>query len=112
MRCHSKATALISARIHFRDKPEDVSAHVQKIGAPYRVDVELIEPTFNSSSPTSQDSPSFQELETVIRAVHGSMRVVAVFMSGATDSRYYAYIAESLFNYEGILGVRMPVGAS
>lgn len=98
-----QATALISARLHFRDKPEDVLAHLQKITAHFNVNVELMEPTFNASSPTSQDTPAFQELETVIRAVHGPMRVVPVFMPGATDSRYFTDIAESIFNYEGVL---------
>jgi carboxypeptidase PM20D1 len=95
-----QATALISARLHFRDAPEAVLDHVRKITEPFGVNVELMDPTFPASSPTSSDSPAFLELENVLREVHGPLRVVPVFMSGATDSRYYADIAESLFNYE------------
>ncbi|PKD43735.1 M20/M25/M40 family metallo-hydrolase [Rhodohalobacter barkolensis] len=98
-----QATALISARLHFRDAPEDVLDHIRKITEPYEVNVELIDPTFPASSPTSSDSPAFLELENVLREVHGPLRVVPVFMSGATDSRFYADIAGSLFNHEGIL---------
>ena len=97
------ASALINARLHFRDTPEDVLSHVRKTTAPFDVEVELSGIHFSASAPTSSESAAFRELESVIREVHGPMRVVPVFMNGATDSRYYADISESLFNYEGIL---------
>jgi carboxypeptidase PM20D1 len=97
------ATALISARLHFRDAPEDVLGHVRETVAPYGVEVELVDPTFAASPPTSHDSPAFREVEAVLREVHGPLRVVPVFMSGATDSRHYAAIAEAMLNYDGTL---------
>lgn len=97
------ASALLNARLHFRDTPEDVLNHVQKITAPFDVQVELHGDHFSASSPTSSDSAAFNEFENVLLEIYGPLRVIPGFMTGATDSRYYADISESLFNHEGIL---------
>ncbi|MGK7391057.1 MAG: M20/M25/M40 family metallo-hydrolase [Candidatus Cyclobacteriaceae bacterium M2_1C_046] len=97
------ASALVNARLHFRDTPEDVLDHVRKITAPFDVEVELYDVHFSASTPTSSESAAFRELESVLREVHGPMRVVPVFITGATDSRYFTDITESLFNHEGYL---------
>jgi carboxypeptidase PM20D1 len=83
-----RATALISARLHFRDTAEDV---------------ELVDPTFEARPPTSTDHPAFRELEAVLRQVHGPLRVVPTFMAGGTDARHYAGITEAMLNYDGTL---------
>lgn len=97
------ASAIVNARLHFRNTPEDVLNHVQKITTPFGVEVELFGVHGSASNPTSAESPAFRGLENILREIHGPMRVVPTFMNGATDSHYYADIAESLFNHEGIL---------
>jgi carboxypeptidase PM20D1 len=98
-----RATALVSARLHFRDAPEDALAHVRRVAAPFDVEVELVDPTFEARPPTSADHPAFLELEAVLRQVHGPMRVVPEFMTGGTDARHYAGIADAMLNYDGTM---------
>ncbi len=96
-----QATAYVNARLHFRDTPDDVLHHVQQIVSPFGVETELIDPTFAARPTTSTDNPAFKEFVTVLRKVHGPIRVVPVFMRGGTDARHYAAIADAMLNYDG-----------
>lgn len=97
------ASALISARLHFRDTSEEVLAHVRNVVAPFNVVVELIDPTFEARAPISTDHPAFRRLETALREVHGPIRVVPEFMTGGTDARHFARIADAMLNHDGTL---------
>ncbi len=96
------ATAAVNFRLHPRDTPESVRAHV--IAA---IDDERVEVKFRSdgmaslaSEVSSTDSEAYQLIGKVAKQVFGDVTIVPGLTLGATDSKHYSQVADDAYRFQ------------
>ena len=103
----ARARAVVNFRILPGDTVEDVLAHVQRTVSDSRVSISLLntghsEPSRQSSS----ESLAFQHLHRAIRQVFPDVVVAPSLVIPATDSRYFAPLAQDVYRFLPIRAAR------
>jgi carboxypeptidase PM20D1 len=95
-----RARAVVNVRVMPGDTPEEVVAHVRSV-AGERIAVRRVEGGFTPRpSPLSDpDSASFRLIEWAIRGEFGEIPVAPWILTGATDSRHFASIADDVYRF-------------
>ncbi len=94
------AKAIVNFRVLSGDSIASVIEHVRQAVADPRVEIKRLEgfggePSFVSDT----DSPSFSALEHTIRQVFPKVIVAPGLVMGATDSRHYADLTQSIYRF-------------
>jgi len=93
------ASAVINFRLHPRDTVASVTAHVREAIDDAKVDVAEREETVSEASRAVElDSPAFIYISNLIKSTYG-VPVAPQIMTGATDSRHYLEIADSVLRF-------------
>jgi carboxypeptidase PM20D1 len=93
------ARAVINFRLHPRDTIASVTAHVKDAIADSKVDVTaLTETRSEASKSVDLDGPAYRALADAIAADFG-IPVAPEIMTGATDSRHYLPIADTVLRF-------------
>ena len=100
--------AFAQAKVNFRllpgDTVEKVMAHVKKIVADPRVDLELEEGSgWESSHVSPIDAPPYFTLELAIKQVFNNITVAPSIFRGATDARHYEKICKNVYRFTPLL---------
>ncbi|MCV6627609.1 MAG: M20 family peptidase [Cellvibrionaceae bacterium] len=91
-------SANINFRLHPRDKPETVLAHINQVVNDERVDIETV--IAQPASPeASTKSAGFALLAQVSRSSFGDVIVAPGITVGGTDSKYYQLVAEDSYRF-------------
>jgi carboxypeptidase PM20D1 len=93
-----RAEATINVRILPGDTPEDVLAHMARVIDNPTIEIEG-EDWGIGATPASIDGPAFQLATEAITAVLPDAVVVPGLVPGATDSRYFAGIADEILRF-------------
>jgi len=95
------AKAAINFRIHPRDTPESIKAHVIRAVNDDRVKVEFRQEGLGSlaSAVSSRDSSGYQKIADVSRQIYGDVVVVPGLTVAGTDSKHYAKVADNSYRY-------------
>ncbi|MEH6558660.1 MAG: M20 family peptidase [Oceanicoccus sp.] len=99
------ATAAVNFRLHPRDTPESVKAHVIAAIDDKRVDVDFRGDGMSAQASTvsSRDSDGYQTIGSVARQVFGDIIVVPGLTVGGTDSKHYSQVADDSYRFQYML---------
>jgi carboxypeptidase PM20D1 len=99
------ATATVNFRLHPRDTPESVKAHVVAAIDDERIDVKFRGEGMSSlASPvSSRDSQGYQTIAKVARQVFGDLIIVPGLTVGGTDSKHYNRVADDSYRFQYML---------
>ena len=93
------ARAVINFRLHPRDTVQSVTAHVKQAIGDAKVDITEREETVSEATKiVAVDSPAFEYLTHLIATTYG-VPVAPDIMTGATDSRHFMPIADSVLRF-------------
>jgi carboxypeptidase PM20D1 len=97
----ARARAVINFRIKPGDTVHDVLVHVTKVVNDHRVEIKLLSPeaTAGPSPESSATSAGYRTIERTIREVMPDALVAPALVIGATDSRYYANLADDVYRF-------------
>ncbi|MFU8815417.1 MAG: M20 family peptidase [Pseudomonadales bacterium] len=93
-----EASATVNFRVHPRDSVDDVIRHVTALVANEHVRVEAQEGRA-ASAVADMTSEGYRLVEAAVRAEFGDLVVAPGLLVAATDSRYYAQIADHAFRF-------------
>ncbi len=96
------AQATINFRLHPRDTPEDIVAHLTRVINDERVEITLHEgqdPSMASNVSSWQNEP-FALLKRVTQQVYGDVVVVPGITVAGTDTKHYSKIADDSYRYQ------------
>lgn len=99
---HNVLPAIATGTINFRIRPGDtvasVIAHVRRVIADERIDIEVVEA--HEPSPVSDpESAAFKLLQRTTRQVFSGSVVTPALVVGMTDGRFYQSVAENVFRF-------------
>jgi carboxypeptidase PM20D1 len=96
------AAAAVNFRLHPRDTPESVKAHVIAAIDDTRVDVDFRGDGMSAkaSAVSSRDSDGYQTIGSVARQVFGDIIVVPGLTVGGTDSKHYSQVADDSYRFQ------------
>ena len=96
-----EARATINFRLHPRDTIAGVIEHVRKAIDDPKVDVIALNETQEEASPVADiHGPAYRYLVAQIQSSFNGIPVAPDMTTGATDSRYYAKIADAVFRLD------------
>ena len=96
-----EARATINFRLHPRDTIAGVVEHVRKAIDDPKVDVVVLNESQEEASPIADiHGPAYQYLVAQIRNSFNGIPVAPDMTTGATDSRYYAGMADAVFRLD------------
>ena len=99
-----QAHAAVNFRLLPGDTIRDVCDHVREVIADDRVQFKFMEGAAWEASPvTPTDNTAFSTVENTLHQVFGGIPVAPFMMLGATDSRHYAPIAESVYRFSPMM---------
>lgn len=100
------ATALVNFRLHPRDRRSEVIAHVERLVAPYGVEVTTAPGVLASeASPLSATSgPAWEALRALAHATGEGAPVAPGLVLGATDARHVGPISEAVYRFLPMIG--------
>ena len=96
------ATATVNFRLHPRDTPEAIKAHVVAAIDDERVEVDFRGDGISAlaSGVSSTDSDGYKVIAKVARQVFGDIVVVPGLTMGGTDSKYYSQVADDSYRFQ------------
>lgn len=94
-----RADAVVNFRILPGDTAESVTAHVKRVIAEPRIEVQSIGATFNPSKLSSPDSQAYRLVERTVREVFPDAMVAPGLMLAASDARHFDAIAEHSYRF-------------
>lgn len=94
-----RADAVVNFRILPGDTAESVAAHVKRVIAEPRIEVQSIGATFNPSKLSSPDSDAYRLVERTVREVFPDAMVAPGLMLAASDARHFDAIAEHSYRF-------------
>lgn len=99
------ATATVNFRLHPRDTPESVKAHVIAAIDDQRVSVSMHRGGLSAlaSTVSSRDSEAYHLIARVARQVFGDIAVVPGITVGGTDSKHYSKVADNAYRFQYML---------
>ena len=96
------AVATVNFRLHPRDTPADIVAHLTKVIDDERVEIKLHqdqEPSL-ASPVSSWENDAFALLKRVTQQVYGDVVVVPGITMGGTDTKHYSQIADDSYRFQ------------
>lgn len=99
------ARATVNFRLHPRDTPASVKAHIIKALGDDRVDVKIHGEGMSTlaSKVSSTESDGFKLISKVARQVFGDIVVVPGITVGGTDSKHYNLVADDSYRFQYML---------
>ena len=94
-----EAVATVNFRLHPRDSPDDVVAHVTRAVGDDRVEVRPRGPGGPASAVSSTTSEGFAHISASVGDVMGHAIVIPGLTVGGTDSRHYGQIADDAYRF-------------
>ncbi|MFT5483010.1 MAG: carboxypeptidase PM20D1, partial [Halieaceae bacterium] len=96
------ATATVNFRLHPRDTPEGVKAHVIAAINDSRVDVNINTSGMSSlaSQVSSRESEGYKLIAKIARLAYGDVIVVPGMTVGGTDSKHYSRVADDSYRFQ------------
>jgi len=96
------ATGTVNFRLHPRDTPESVKAHVISAIDDERVEVNMRSGGMSSlaSGVSSTESDGYRLIAKVARQVYGDLVVVPGMTAGGTDSKHYGRVADDSYRFQ------------
>lgn len=96
----SRATAIVNFRILPGSSVEEVMAHVRRVVGDNRVKIERYGDDFNEPSGVSNiHSDEFNLIQRTVRETFPTAVVAPALVVGATDSRHYGRLTESIYRF-------------
>ncbi len=96
----SRARAVLNIRIHPSERLDDALAYVRRTVADARIRIRPMEGVRSEPSPiSSSDSPVFLLLRRTIAQQFPDTHVVPGLVLGATDSRHYADLGDTIYRF-------------
>ncbi|MBI3786379.1 MAG: M20 family peptidase [Deltaproteobacteria bacterium] len=102
----SSARAVVNFRILPGDTIDGVVEHVRQVVSDPRVEVRTLEGAREATGQSPVDTPSFAQLERIIRGVYPGTVVAPFLTIGGTDSRHYSGICPNVYRFTPIVGER------
>ncbi len=93
------ATAQVNFRILPGESSDDVLQYVKQVVADTGIHVTKLNGAIEPSSVSRTDTPAFQQVRQIIRAVYGDVITAPYLVMGATDSRYYAAVSDHVYRF-------------
>ena len=99
------ANATVNFRLHPRDTPESVVAHVVAAIDDARVEVRLQQEGMSTlaSGVSSRESAGYKTIAKVAKMIFGDIIVVPGITVGGTDSKYYSQVADDSYRFQFML---------
>lgn len=97
-----RATATFNVRLHPRDTPESVLAHVHAAVDDLPVELRWVGRADNASPVSATDSDAWRLLAALATATTGAPTAPSI-SNGATDSRHFTGIADNVYRYLPVL---------
>ncbi len=94
-----EAVGTVNFRLHPRDTPDDVVAHVTRVVDDERVEVRRRGAGGPASAVSSTKSEGFAHISAAVRDVMGGVIVIPGLTVGGTDSRHYGQVAEDAYRF-------------
>jgi len=93
-----EATAAVNFRVHPRDTPDSVVAHVKKVIADERVTVAALRAD-PASRVASMDSAGYRAIATAARQAFGDIAVAPGLTLAGTDSKHYGTVSDDAYRF-------------
>ena len=97
-----QADAVVNFRLFPGDTTDKVIAHTQSVMALPELKVTKGPGWSEASKVAATDSPGFQLINRTVRQLHPDVVVAPGLMIGATDSRYFDGVADSVFKFSPV----------
>lgn len=96
------ATATINFRLHPRDTPEGVKAHLQSLIDDQRVEVRIQGDGMYAlaSEVSSRDNDAYKVIAKIARQVFGDIVVVPGLTVAGTDTKHYSKVADNSYRFQ------------
>ncbi|MBE0550635.1 MAG: M20 family peptidase [Rubrivivax sp.] len=94
-----RAEAVVNFRILPGDTVESVAAHVRRVIADERIEVQPVGVAFEASSVSSATAPAFGLVERTIREVFPDSMVAPSLMLAASDARHFQAVADQTYRF-------------
>jgi carboxypeptidase PM20D1 len=96
------ATGTVNFRLHPRDTPESVKAHVISAIDDERVEVDMRSGGMSSlaSKVSSREGDGYRLIAQVARQIYGDLIVVPGMTAGGTDSKHYSRVADDSYRFQ------------
>jgi carboxypeptidase PM20D1 len=98
-----KATATLNCRLLPGNTVEELLNHIRKVVNDNRVSVSCTDTSAPSQKPVSIETPYYQDLEMNIAKIYDKVPTCPILMMGATDSRHYQSICNSIYRFQPIV---------
>jgi carboxypeptidase PM20D1 len=98
-----KATAVLNCRLLPGVTAEDLIAYVRKVIRDGRVTITCMDTSAPSKKPVSIQTPFYRDLEMNIAQIYGKVPTCPILMMGATDSRHYQSLCDSVYRFQPIV---------
>ena len=98
-----KATAVLNCRLLPGVTAEDLIAHVRKVIRDRRVTITCMDTSAPSKNPVSIQTPFYRDMEMNIAQIYGKVPTCPILMMGATDSRHYQSLCDSVYRFQPIV---------
>jgi carboxypeptidase PM20D1 len=100
----AEAKAFVNFRLLPGDTIADVLWHIKKTIRDDRVSVKPVEGKFNEALPISSDtSPAYRSLQTVIRQVFDNPPVAPFVMLGGTDCMHFVPVCDDIYRFTSLV---------
>ena len=97
-----EATATVNFRLHPRDAPDAVVAHVKKAIADERVSI-TVRRADPASPVASIDSAAYHAIARAVRRVYGDVGVVPGLTIAGTDSKHYQTVSDNAYRFNPMI---------
>lgn len=93
-----EAIATVNFRVHPRDTPESVQAHVESVVADEQITVRT-RGGRGASEVSSWETQGFEQIAQSLREVYGEVAVTPGLMIAGSDSRHYGQVADDAYRF-------------
>jgi len=97
-----RARATVDFRVHPRDELEEVLDHARAVIDDPRVNLEVLEPSWEASAISPTEGAAWEHLAATIRECYPGVQVAPALVLGATDARHYARLSPNVYRFNGL----------
>jgi carboxypeptidase PM20D1 len=94
-----RADAVVNFRVLPGDTAESVTAHVRRVVADERIEIQPVSPPIEPSAVSSPAADSYKLIERTIREVFPDAMVSPGLVLQGTDSRYFGAVADQVYRF-------------
>ena len=98
----TEATATVNFRLHPRDTPESVQAHVRRVVDDERVSLAMTR-GYGASAVAAIDSAGYRAMQRAVRGAYGDVATVPGITVGGTDSKHYQAVVDNAYRFNPMM---------